>query len=493
MDLSQAYSMMGADLGATLSLVIVALAGLALVVFDAFKPRHAATPWLAGLALAAGFVVEVMNVSQPESLAWYDMLRTGGSAAFVNALVLGSGVLSVVLSVPYLKRIGHNIGEVYAMILFATVGMLVLGAANNLVTVFVGLETMSICLYILTGFVRSEAGSTESALKYFLLGAFSTGFFLYGIALLYGATGSMQFDHIQAAAAQGTGVMFWGGVALLLVGFLFKVSAAPFHMWTPDVYQGAPTTITGFMSTASKAAAFAALVVVLWKALPAERWADVLAVFAVITMVLGNVIALSQQNVKRMLAYSSIAHAGYILVGLASGNEAGYAGALFYLMVYTIMNIGAFGVLALLEWDGKEGSEQTLDSLAGVGYRKPLLGWTMAVFMFSLSGFPPLAGFLGKWAVFAPAIEADLVWLAIIGVLTSAASAYYYLRVLVVFFMKPADADSPAAGASFDVPRASALVLIVCVILLLVFGVTTFAIDLTQGFFADGAVAQLAG
>ena len=493
MDLSQAYSMMWTDLGATLSLVIVALSGLVLVVFDAFKPRHSATPWIAGLALTAGFVIEVMNVGTADGMAWYDMVRTGGSAAFVNALVLGSGALSVVLTVPYLRRIEHNIGEVYAMILFATVGMLVLGAANNMVTVFVGLETMSICLYILTGFVRSEAGSTESALKYFLLGAFSTGFFLYGITLIYGATGSMQFDLIHAAAAEGTGVMFWGGVALLLVGFLFKVSAAPFHMWTPDVYQGAPTTITGFMSTASKAAAFAALVMVLWKALPAERWADVLAVFAVITMIMGNVIALSQQNVKRMLAYSSIAHAGYVLVGLASGTEAGYAGALFYLMVYTIMNIGAFGVLALLEWDGKEGSEQTLDSLAGVGYRKPFLGWTMAVFMFSLSGFPPLAGFLGKWAVFAPAVQSGLVWLAIIGVLTSAVSAYYYLRVLVVFFMKPAEEESPAAGAAFDVPRASALVLIACVVLLVLFGVTTFMIDVTQGFFASASMAQLAG
>lgn len=493
MDLSQAYSMMWTDLGATLSLVIVALSGLVLVVFDAFKPRHSATPWIAGLALTAGFVIEVMNVGSADGLAWYDMLRTGGSAAFVNALVLGSGALSIVLSVPYLRRIEHNIGEVYAMILFASVGMLVLGAANNMVTVFVGLETMSICLYILTGFIRSESGSTESALKYFLLGAFSTGFFLYGITLIYGATGSMQFDLIRAAAAEGAGVMFWGGVALLLVGFLFKVSAAPFHMWTPDVYQGAPTTITGYMSTASKAAAFAALVMVLWKALPAERWADVLAVFAVITMVIGNVIALSQQNVKRMLAYSSIAHAGYVLVGLASGSEAGYAGALFYLMVYTIMNIGAFGVLALLEWDGKEGSEQTLDSLAGLGYRKPFLGWTMAVFMFSLSGFPPLAGFLGKWAVFAPAVQSGLVWLAIIGVLTSAVSAYYYLRVLVVFFMKPAEEESPAAGEAFDVPRASALVLIACVVLLVLFGVTTFMIDITQGFFASASMAQLAG
>ncbi len=493
MDLSQAYSMMMTDLGATLFLLIVAVSGLVLVVFDAFKPRHVATPWIAGLALSAGFVIEMMSIGAPEGLAWYDMMRTGGSAAFVNSLVLGSGALSIILTVPYLKKIGHNIGEVYAMILFATVGMLVLGAANNLVTVFVGLETMSICLYILTGFVRSESGSTESALKYFLLGAFSTGFFLYGIALIYGATGSMEFGAIRIAAEQSAGVMFWGGVSLLLVGFLFKVSAAPFHMWTPDVYQGAPTTITGFMSTASKAAAFAALVVVLWKALPAERWADVLAVFAVITMVIGNVIALSQQNIKRMLAYSSIAHAGYVLVGLASGSQAGYSGALFYLMVYTIMNIGAFGVLALLEWDGKEGSEQTLESLAGVGYRKPFLGWTMAVFMFSLSGFPPLAGFLGKWAVFAPAIDADLVWLAIIGVLTSAVSAYYYLRVLVVFFMKPEGENSPMAEHSFDIPRSSAAVLIACVVLLVVFGVTTFALDVTSGFFAADTVTQFLG
>jgi NADH-quinone oxidoreductase subunit N len=262
-------------------------------------------------------------------------------------------------------------------------------------------------------------------------------------------------------------------------------------MWTPDVYQGAPTTLTGYMSTASKAAAFAALVVVLWKALPAERWADVMAVFAVITMILGNVIALSQQNIKRMLAYSSIAHAGYVLVGLAAGTQAGYSGALFYLMVYTIMNIGAFGVLALLEWDGKEGSEQTLESLAGIGYRKPFLAWSMAVFMFSLSGFPPLAGFLGKWAVFAPAVEADLVWLAIIGVLTSAVSAYYYLRVLVVFFMKSADDASPAASMTFDVPRSSAFVIAACVVLLLLFGVTTFALDVTQGFFGPTSMATL--
>lgn len=474
--------MMG-DMASALSLIIVAVAGLVLVVFDAFNNRHAATPWIAGLALAGSFIFEIMHISSADSTAFYDLLRTGGSASFVNALILGSGALTVVLTVPYLKRIGHNIGEVYAMILFATIGMLVLGAANNLITIFVGLETMSICLYILTGFVRSGGGSSESAIKYFLLGAFSTGFFLYGIALLYGATGSMDLSAMHTATADGASVMFWAGVSLLMVGFLFKVSAAPFHMWTPDVYQGAPTPIVGFMSTASKTAAFAALILVLHLALPAERWSDVLAVFALISMILGNVIALSQSNVKRMLAYSSIAHAGYVLVGLASGTEAGFSGALFYLMVYSIMNIGAFGVLSMLEWDNKEGSEQTLDSLAGIGFRKPLLGWTMAVFMFSLAGFPPLAGFLGKWAVFAPAIDADLIWLAIIGVLTSAVSAYYYLRVLVVFFMKTQDETSPSAQATFPIPRASAAVLILCVVLLFVFGITTFALETTLAFF----------
>ncbi|MDA1027548.1 MAG: NADH-quinone oxidoreductase subunit N [Bacteroidetes bacterium] len=483
MDLSQAYASMTGDLANTMSLLIVALAGLALVVFDAFKNRHAATPWIAGLALTAGFVFEVSRIGSAEGMAYYNMLRTGGSAAFVNALVLGSGVLSVILTAPYLKRIGHNIGEAYSMILFATVGMLVLGSANNLVTVFVGLETMSICLYILTGFIRSGPGSTESAFKYFLLGAFSTGFFLYGIALLYGATGTMDISAMRDTVADGGSIVFWAGVAMLLVGFLFKVSAAPFHMWTPDVYQGAPTTITGFMSTASKTAAFASLILILNVALPGERWSEVLAVFAVITMVLGNVIALSQSNIKRMLAYSSIAHAGYILVGLAAGSADGYSGALFYLMVYTIMNIGAFGVIALLEWDKKEGSEQTLDSLAGIGYKKPLLGWTMAVFMFSLAGFPPLGGFLGKWAVFAPAVEAGYVWLAIVGVLTSAVSAYYYLRVLVVFFMKPEDAQSGAAATNFVIPKSSAAVLIFCVVLLFLLGVTTYAIELTGSFF----------
>jgi NADH-quinone oxidoreductase subunit N len=264
-------------------------------------------------------------------------------------------------------------------------------------------------------------------------------------------------------------------------------------MWTPDVYQGAPTTLTAFMSTASKAAAFAALILVLFFALPAERWSLTLAVIATITMVMGNVMALVQSNVKRLLAYSSIAHAGYVLVGLAAGTQEGYGGALYYLLVYSLMNIGAFGVIALLEWDGAVGRKQDLDSLAGIGYRYPLLGGTMAVFMFSLLGFPPLGGFWGKVAVFAPAINNGLTWLAVVGVLMSAVSGYYYLRVLVVFYMKqPDEAPEEVQRTSFAVPGGARVVLVVCAALLV--GAVAFGLpDLTPFFQGAGDASMASG
>lgn len=486
-ELSQVYQTFAGDLDGASSLVIVTLAGLAIVVWDAFRNNAPGIPWVTGGALLVATIVEIMRLDVESGTIFYGMLRSGGFASFVSIMVLLSGLLTVILSVPYLKQIRHAHGEVYALILFATVGMITLGTANNLVTVFVGLETMSVSLYIMTGLVREDLGATEAALKYFLLGAFSTGFFLYGIALLYGATGTMYLPEMTDGLAQsGNEVLFWGGVGLLIVGFLFKVSAAPFHMWTPDVYQGAPTTLTGWMSTATKAAAFASLILILYFALPAERWDLVLAVVAVITMVVGNVLAIAQANVKRMLAYSSIAHAGYLLVGLAAGTAAAYSGALYYLLVYTLMNIGAFGVIAFLEWDGKAGREQTLDSLAGVGLRKPLLGVTMGFFMFSLTGFPPLGGFLGKYAIFAPAVAAGFTWLVIIAVLASAISAYYYLRVLFVFFMRsPEDEPSAAStsGMTFPVPRASAAVLVFCAVSLLVLGVAPGLLDVTASFF----------
>ena len=495
-ELSQAYDAFVGDLGATSSLVVVTVVGLVLVVWDAFRNNAREIPWIAGAAFLAAIVIELFRLDTESSVAFYGMVRTGGYAAFVNIVVLAGGLLTVVLSVPYLDQLRHAYGEVFALIMFASVGMITLATANSLVTIFVGLETMSICLYIMTGLIREDVGATEAALKYFLLGSFATGFFLYGIALLYGATGTMYLPEMAAGLeATGNTILFWAGVALLLIGFLFKVSAAPFHMWTPDVYQGAPTTLTGYMSTTSKAAAFAALILVLFFALPAERWTIALAVVAVITMVLGNVLAIAQANVKRMLAYSSIAHGGYMLVGLAAGTAAAYSGALYYLLVYTLMNIGAFGVMALLEWDGKAGREQTLDSLAGVGLRKPLLGVTMGFFMFSLTGFPPLGGFLGKYAIFAPAIDAGLTWLVVVAVLASAVSAYYYLRVLYVFFMRSPD-EAPeaadAAGLAFPVPTSSAAVLVVCAVALLALGILPGLLEVTASFFETGAIEMAA-
>ena len=486
-DLSTAYDLMGRDLVGAFSLVLVSVVGLALVGWDAFNERAKALPWVAAAALAVGLVWELAKLGAPPATAFYGLIQVGGFSGFVNVILLGSALMTVLLSVPYLDRIRHGYGEVYALLLFATAGMILLGTANNLVTIFVGLETMSVALYILTGLVRDDEGAIESALKYFLLGAFSTGFFLYGIALLYGATGTMYLDQMTMRLALSQSlIMFWAGAGLLFIGFFFKVSAVPFHMWTPDVYQGAPTPLTGYMSTASKAAAFAALILVLYYALPPEGWTLAVAVVAVATMVLGNVLALAQDNVKRLLAYSSIAHAGYVLVGLAAGTPEGYGGALYYLLIYALMNLGAFGVIAYLEWDGKEGRVQTIDSLAGIGHRKPLLGVAMGIFMFSLTGFPPLGGFFGKVAVFAPAIDAGLTWLALVGVLASAVSAYYYLRVLFVFWMRPETEQAEAARrAAFDVPAASVAVIVACAVLLLVIGFVPGLREVSQGYFLD--------
>jgi NADH-quinone oxidoreductase subunit N len=482
------YDSLLPDVAATGPIGLVALVGIAVVLLDAFRNDSPAIPWLAGAALAAALGLELFRIGAPTDDAFYGHVLHGGFAAFANVVVLLGALGSLVLSVPYLRRIGHDYGEVHALILFATAGMMTLASAGSLVTLFVGLETMSICLYVLTGLVREEERANESALKYFLLGAFATGFFLYGIALLYGATGTMMLAGMaDGLAATGRMGLFTGGVALLLIGFFFKVSAVPFHMWTPDVYQGAPTTLTAYMSTASKAAAFAALILVLVRVFPVGGLADsvqlLLAVVAAVTMVVGNVLALAQSNVKRLLAYSAVAHAGYLLTGLAAGTAAGYAGALYYLLAYTAMNVGAFGVMAALEWDGEQGAVQTVDSLAGMGFRRPLLGVAMGVFMFALTGFPPLAGFFGKYFVFAAAVDGGLVWLAVVGVLASVVSAYYYLRVLVAFWMRsPEEAPEPVRAQAFPLPALSAAVLVACAVGLL-------ALGLVPGLVADAAGA----
>jgi NADH-quinone oxidoreductase subunit N len=313
--------------------------------------------------------------------------------------------------------------------------MMLMGSAADLVMFFLGLELMSICFYVLAGFARGRLTSNEAALKYFLLGAFATGFLLYGIALIYGATGTTNIEGVLKGGSADS-VLFLIGLGLLAVGLAFKVAAVPFHMWVPDVYEGAPTTVSGFMSTGGKAAAFAAFLIIFAPPLllKVDSLRDVLAVLAVLSMIVGNVLAIAQTNIKRMLAYSSIAHAGYILVGIVAANQAGANGVLFYLLAYTVMNVGAFGVLSIGET--LEGRCLTFEEYSGLASRRPALAGLMALFMFSLTGIPPFAGFFGKYYVFAGAIEGGYTWLAIVGVLMSVVSAYYYLRLVVLMYFR---------------------------------------------------------
>lgn len=483
------------DLVATLPITVVALTGIFMVLYDSFRNDAPETPWIGVGGLALGLVIALFQLG-PGTTAFSGHFLAGGFSAYINSVILLGALGAELMSRPYLESLGRRHGEVHALVLFATVGMMVLGSAGSLVVMFVGLETMAIAFYVLVGLVREDVRANESALKFFILSAFSSAFFLYGIAMLYGASGTLMLAEMGPALVGVSGpeaFFLYAGVGLLMVGFFFKISAVPFHMWTPDVYQGAPTTITAFISTTAKVGAFAALILVLSMALvdPAlvERWTFMMAVVAAVTMVAGNVIALAQTNLKRLLAYSWIAHSGYVMAGLAAGTGEGYAAALYYLLAYTIMNLGAFGVIAALEWDGKQGAEQTLDSLAGIGYRRPLLGVTMGVFMFALTGFPPLAGFIGKVQVFSAAIQGGLTWLAVIGVISSIISAFYYLRVLVVFFMRDeSEQPKPVREAAFPVPGVMAAVLVGCAAGLLLFGVFPGPVlELTQGLFGAGS------
>jgi NADH-quinone oxidoreductase subunit N len=426
------------DLTSFLPGIVVSVAGLTAILLAAFKKGmnsvYAVT--IGGLAIALALAIR--SLFGDTGTAFSGMIVYGGVGAFGTVIVLLGALLSVIISKDYLEDLGLHFGEVYGMILFATVGMLGLAVSNDLITLFVSLETMSIALYVLAGLMHYEKRGAEGALKYFLLGAFSTGFLLYGIALIYGATGHTNLLEI-AATADGS-LLFLAGSALLLVGIFFKIAAVPFHMWTPDVYQATPTTLTAFMATAAKSATFVAFILVLTRMLPgteAGDWTQVIQAVAILTMIVGNLIALAQDNVKRMLAYSSIAHAGYLMVGLAAGTAAGYSGVLYYLFAYTLMNVGAFGVIAYYERNhGLDFTE--IDSYAGLGFKMPIMGVMLSIFLFSLAGIPPFVGFIGKYYVFAAAVNAGLIPLAIIGVLASAASVYYYLRVMVFLFFKEA-------------------------------------------------------
>lgn len=348
------------------------------------------------------------------------------------------GVISIFLALNYLPRQGIEQGEFYPLIMFATGGMIILAQGTDLIMLFLGLELLSITLYILTAFAYPRLASEEAAMKYLLLGAFAAGFFVYGIALIYGETGTVQLMDIGAYMQNYVGeppVMLLIGMALVIIAFGFKVALVPFHMWTPDVYEGAPTPVTAFMSVGTKGAAFAALIRILHLAAPtlADYWLPILSVLAFLTMLIGNIGALVQMNIKRMLAYSSISHAGYILIGVMALTEQGTSSFLFYLLAYALANLGAFGVIIALEQKGEE--TWSLDDFNGLWKRNSNLAVAMTIFMLSLAGVPPTAGFVGKFAVFAAAWESGLGLLVLMGLVTSAIAVFFYLRVIVRMFM----------------------------------------------------------
>lgn len=433
------------------ALVLCAVAALAVVFDMGASVRWArATGWVTLIGTLVALGVTLANGQARAALA-FGARDAGGLAipvftvdayttSFTVVFLVGT-LLSVLLSMEYLRRFDSERGEYYVLMLVSLLGMILMAGGNDLIVVFLGLELMSLPLYILAGFRRNRE-SSEASLKYFLLGAFSSGFFLYGIALLYGATGTTNLTAMGRAPAASEG-LFLTGVVLLIVGFGFKVAAVPFHQWAPDVYEGAPTPVTAFFSSAPKAAAFAGIarVFVATASPDGADWTTLFAVLAALTMTVGNVVALTQTSVKRMLAYSSIAHAGYALVAFTAG-AAGVQSAVFYLLIYSLMSVGAFGVLILV---GDARNERlNVDDFAGLGLRRPVLGVALSLFLFALTGFPPMAGFIGKFLIFRDAYEAGHTWLVVVGVLNSVVSAVFYLGVVVRMFMaEPTRAMEP--------------------------------------------------
>ncbi|HEX5416983.1 MAG TPA: NADH-quinone oxidoreductase subunit N [Chloroflexota bacterium] len=390
--------------------------------------------------------------------------------AFFGAVSLAIVALTTILSAEFVTREGFQAGEYYGLLLFASAGALILAMSRDLIVLIIGLEVLSMSLYVLAGFARERLTSEEAAIKYFLLGSFSLALLVYGTALIYGATGSTQFGAIAQALQQPgllSNPLLLAAVGLLLVGFGFKLSFVPFHQWTPDVYQGSPTSVTAFMSVGVKAAVFAALLRVLTEALPGlqAQWGAVLWALAILTMILGNFAAIVQSDVKRMLAYSSIAQAGYMLIAVVSSSSLGRDALMFYVAAYAVMNIGAFAVVQTLS--GKEDDDTTFAAFEGLGQRNPWLAGAMAVFMFSLAGLPPTAGFMAKLYIFTAALQAGHLVLALVAVVTSVVASFYYLRLTVAMFMRP----TMRGIAPVRVPTSLALILVVAVILTLQMGI----------------------
>ncbi len=443
--------------------LIVLATGLLVIIIDLFikefrnlslKANILGIISMIGLIYAAGFAATV-SWSAPRHVFMNVFSMEPYTALFCLILLL-AGVIATLLGIGYTQNNSQVKGEFFALLLFAVYGSLAMVQAVDLLMMFIALETMSLAVYVLAGYLKGYARSQEAAFKYFLLGCFGSSFILFGMAFLYGLTGSLNLAHIAAKLAEGhyQNIMAMAGLALICAGFFFKSALVPFHMWTPDVYEGSPSVVTGYMATAVKAAAFATFIKILTicftpllsqtgegmfidtgaLAVFVPYWKNTLVVVSFLTMLLGNLLGVIQRNVKRMLAYSSIAHAGYIALGVLAGDDLGRTAVIFYLAVYTLMNLGAFGIVYL--FDQYEGQAQELPDYAGLAYKYPVLSALMAIFMFAMAGVPPMAGFAGKFYLFAAAIKSGYLLLAAMGIRTSAIGAYYYLRVIVYLYMK---------------------------------------------------------
>jgi len=449
---------MGIEIQYLMPVIAISFFAVFSIVFDAVFKNKNFSFYFALIGCAAVIITASINLEAGPNkdlailgtdLITKNMITFGGFAAFLDILFAAAGLLTILASRQYISREYKELNEFYSLILFSIGGMMLIGHANNLLVLFIGIEIMSISFYVLAGYFRTSVKSIEAALKYFLLGAFATGFLVYGIAMIYGATSSLDLSVIASHISNGQfdNVYLLLGIGLIVIGLSFKAAAFPFHQWAPDVYHGSPTIVSGFMSSAGKAAALAAFIVVTKAVLSStdtneliakntETIQTIVAFISAATMIIGNITALVQKNIKRMLAYSSVAHAGYLLIGITANNEIGWTGILFYSAAYILMQLGAFIILSIFERD--EQSNLELSDYAGLSRKHPVLAAMMTVFMLSLAGLPPFAGFFGKYYLFVAAVDAGYVWLTIVAVIASIVSMYYYISViLAMYFREP--------------------------------------------------------
>ena len=455
--------------------IVLTLGGIAVMLLDAMMAKPASRKplgWVAVLFALGALAASLWQYQLPAGTAYYGVVQTDAFSVFFHIIISGIVLATLLITLDAVTDATEGLGELFALILFGAVGMMLMSGAVELLLVFVALEISSISTYIMAGFRRRTGKSPESALKYFLLGSFATAFFLYGIALVFGATGTTRIGDIADAIAKAVAggqvsPLLYVGLAMILVGLGFKVSAAPFHVWTPDVYEGSPSPVVALMSTGPKVAAFAVLLRIAFGAFPLlrEHWVPVLWWLAVASMTIGNLGALRQRNIKRMLAYSSIAHAGYLLVAFTALSAEGIAAASFYAVSYAAMNVGIFAIVS--HAGGYDDRLALIDDYRGLAFRSPLLGGAMGFFLISLIGIPFTGGFFGKFYVFAAAIHSGMVWLAIIGLVNSGIAAFYYLRVAAAVFSRPAEASPVMAVPRATMPLLLALVLTVAATLIL--------------------------